>query len=387
MAMTDEGMILRVDSAAAKFSPGNWKGDAGRSGDLHRQSWNNGAWCSFTWRAAVETPEATLLLARSATGRISYFLNGQLTDGVHASGEIAISGIAAGVDNTLVVYLRNSDQHARWNDGDSNVRVLGLRIDGLSSPGIAPPARPWVLLVGDSITEGIEAQNGADNFLYSYSFHLSRAFDQLGFDIGVSACGFSGWLRPGDVGGDVPAYYMVADGVYEDGLSRWNKIDEGVSLLDEDGRISAYGGKNSGPEMILINYGTNDAICGCSRADVEASVTQALAALRQAAPGAVIGMIVPFGLESDTVFSDGPSYAASLRAGVADYRAAFADDDGVMLFDFGADFARMVTREPFANPNGIHPDLLGHAQAGATLAARCAAVLAGGKVTRRRQDR
>jgi len=381
----EDGMVLRVDSGAARFSPGNWKGDAGRGGSLYRQSWNNGAWCSFTWQAAREAPVA-VLLARGASNRISYFLNGNLVDGVHASGEIAISGMAAGVENTLVVYLRNSDQYARWNDGDNAVRVLGLRIDGRSSPGIAPAARPWVLLAGDSITEGIEAQNGGDNFLCSYSFYLSRALDQIGFDLSVSACGFSGWLRPGNGGGDVPAYFMVAGGAYHEGLSRWNRIDEGVSLLDGEGRISAYGGENSGPAMILINYGTNDAICGCARADVEASIAGALAALRAAAPCAAIGIIMPFGLESDAVFPDGAAYAASLREAVAAYRAG-AEDDGVMLFDFGADFARTVTREPYANPNGVHPALLGHAQVGAMLAARCAAVLAGGKVSPLRQDR
>jgi lysophospholipase L1-like esterase len=384
--MTEDGMILRVDSPAAKFSPGNWKGDNGRTGGLYRQSWNNGAWCSFTWHAAAEAPAATILLARAASNRISYVLNGDLVDGLHAGGDIAISGIVAGGENTLVMYLRNSGQYARWNDGDNSVRVLGLRIDGRSSPGIAPAARPWVLLVGDSITEGIEAQDGADNFLCSYSFYMSRTFDQLGFDMSVSACGFSGWLRPGNGGGDVPAYFMVSGGDYDEGLSRWNKIDAGVSLLDPDGRISAYGGQNSWPAMILINYGTNDAICGCSRADVQASVSGALAALRAAAPSAVIGIIMPFGLENGSVFPDGAAYAASLREGVAAYRAV-ADDDAVMLFDFGADFARAVTREPYANPNGVHPALLGHAQAGAMLAARCAAVLAGRKVSPSRQDR
>jgi len=385
--MMEGGTILRVDSAAARFSPGNWKGDAGRSGSHYRQSWNIGAWFSFTWHAAREVPAAMLLLAQSATGRISYFLNGSLVDGVHASGDVAISGIAAGAENTLVVYLRHSDQYARWNDGENIVRVFGLWIDDGSSPGLAPAARPWVLLVGDSITEGIEAQNGGDNYLCSYSFHLDRALNELGFDTGVSACGFSGWLRPGNGGGDVPAFFMVNGGAYDDGMSRWNKIDARVSLLDAGGRISAYGDENSAPAMILINYGTNDAICGCSHADVQASIVGALAALREAAPGAVIGIIMPFGLENEAVFADGASYAATLRAGVAAYRAAFADDDAVLLFDFGLDLARTITGALYANPNGVHPDMLGHAMSGAMLAASCAAVLGGGKVNPTSPDR
>jgi lysophospholipase L1-like esterase len=366
--------ILSVDSPAARFSPGNWKGDAGRGGSLYRQSWNNGAWCSFTWHAAPENPTATLLLAPAATSHISYFLNGIPVEGIPASGDIAISGIIPGTLNTAKLYLQNSGQYSRWNNGVNVIRIFGLRIDCDSSAGVAPANRPWVLLVGDSITEGIQAQNGADNYLRSYAFYLERAFDQLGLDTAVSACGFSGWLRPGDGDSDVPAYYAVAGDIYNETASRWNKIDEGVSLFDAKGQISAFGEPDSAPTMILINYMTNDAISGCSLADVQASVTHALAALRSAAPVALIGIIIPFGLQNTAVFPNGAAYVETLRAGVAAYRAAFPADASVILYDFGADVSRTITNEIYANPNGVHPGLLGHALAGSLLAAKCAEI-------------
>jgi len=366
--------ILYVDSPAARFSPGNWKGDTGRGGAQYRQSWNNGAWCSFTWHAAPENPTATFLLAPSATNQIAYVLNGIPAEGISASGNISIPGIIPGALNTARLYLQNSGQYSRWNNGVNVIRIFGLRIDSESSAGVAPAIRPWALLVGDSITEGIQAENGADNFLRSYSFYLERALDLLGLDTAISACGFSGWLRPGDGDADVPAYYAFAGGTYNDSASRWNKIDEGVSLLDANGQISAYGEPDSAPAMILINYMTNDAISGGNHADVQASVTQALAALRAAAPVALIGIIIPFGLQNTAVFPNGAAYVETLRAGVAAYHTAFPKDNAVILHDFDENLSRTITSKTYANPNGVHPGLLGHALAGALLAAKCAEI-------------
>jgi hypothetical protein len=90
------------------------------------------------------------------------------------------------------------------------VRLLGLRIDAASSALTAPPRRPWALVVGVSITEGIQAQDGQDNHLCSYTHHLERALDAIGHECAVSARGFSGWPRPGDGEGDVPPYCMVS---------------------------------------------------------------------------------------------------------------------------------------------------------------------------------
>ncbi len=377
MTVPDATITLGVDSPAARFSPGNWKGDAGRSGAVFRQSWNNGAWFSFSWRAGPHDPAATILLAASATSSVlSYFLNGVLIEGVPANADIVLSGIVPDAANTVLVYLSRSAQSARWNDGGTSVRVLGLRIDAASSALAAPPRRPWALVVGDSITEGIQAQDGQDNYLCSYTHHLERALDAIGHECGVSACGFSGWLRPGDGEGDVPPYCVVSGGVHDVWASRWHLVDHGVSLLDHAGRISADGDTGTAPALILITYMTNDALCGCNRSDAQASVTQAIASLRAAAPAAMIVIAVPFGLANAAVFPDGPAYARAVRDGVAAYQAAVPGDDGVVLLDLGDSVARVVTTGSFANPGGVHPNARGHALIGAMVAAKCALLLA-----------
>ncbi len=144
--------------------------------------------------------------------------------------------------------------------------------------------------------------------------------------------------------------------------SRWHLIDQGVSLPDHAGRISADGDTGTAPALILINNMTNDAICGCKPSDARASVTQAIASLRAAAPAAVIAIAVPFGLANAAEFPDGPAYARAVRHGATTYQAAVPGDDGVVLLDLGDSVARTVTTGSFADPGGVHPNARGHAQ-------------------------
>ncbi len=366
-ASTPPPAAIPVSSPAFKFSPGDWRGDTGRGGSAYRQSWNNGAWFTVVWTASA-SPTATLLLpSSSASNKVSYFLNGALTDNVAATGNIALSGLKASAVNTLTVYLRNSTQSGRWNGGVNTVRIQGLQVDAASSAGAAPAAKPWVLIVGDSITEGIEANAGADDSLDDYSFLLGQALESMGYDYGVSACGYSGWLRPGDSTGDVPGYYIVSGstsglgGTYSEAASRWDKIDAGVSLLDASGQISAYGQTGTPPAAIMINYMTNEALSGSSLSDAQASVSQSLAALRAAAPNAEILLLMPFSLEYAGKYS--PSYVSALIQGVAVYQAAHPADAKVRLIDLGLGVATTLQTSgtSFINTDSIHPNVGGHA--------------------------
>lgn len=58
-------VTLSVDSPAMLFSPGNWTGDAGRSGNLFRQTWNAGAYFRVTWETTNAKPTAKLQLDTS----------------------------------------------------------------------------------------------------------------------------------------------------------------------------------------------------------------------------------------------------------------------------------------------------------------------------------
>ena len=357
-------VTLPVNSPAAKFSPGNWAGDAGRGGAAYRRSWNNGASQQWAWSTNSSSPSAVLNVTNSTSGSaISYDLNGTFVDNVTVptSGGVTLTGAKTGT-NALTVYNRNSQQSGRWADGNA-FTVTGLTLDAGATAGTAPPARPWVLFVSDSIGEGILAADGSDDWLSDYSFALTRALDAAGYDTCISACGYSGWVRPGDSGGDVPGYYPVVGGTYVGAAdARQGRIDSATSLLDSAGQISAYGATGTPPAAIVYNYGINETLIGTATADVTASVAGALAADRAAAPTAVLLVIVPFGLYATSTYASGPAYVAAVRAGVAQYRTAHPSDARVQVLDLGADASGVLSSAPMGSQgaNSVHPGKLGH---------------------------
>ncbi len=349
-------VTLGVSSPAVRFSPGNWAGDAGRGGASRRVTWNNGAWCLWRWTTAAPAPRATLQIANPTPGSaVSYFLDGALTDNVPVptSGGIPLAGLTAPGGHTLLVYTRSSPQAGRWA-GSNAYTVSGLTLDAGAKPLPVLPTRPWVLLIGDSITEGIQADNGADDALADYAFLVGRGLGAAGYDVGVSACGYSGWLRAGDAGGDVPPYFPV-----HGGGERWDRIDAHTSLLDARGHLSAGGGAGEEPDAVLINYGVNECLSGSDPADMKASVTQALLALRRAAPRAQLLVLVPPGLPDARIYPRGPAYIAALHAGVAAYQAAHPADTKAALIDLGPDIARALGSPAYGG--GVHPHAAGHA--------------------------
>ena len=366
-------VTLGVASAAAKWSPGNWKGDAGRGGSNYRQTWNVGAWFSYTWNAGA-SPAATLLFNSLISGvYISYYLNGVLSDNISVAQNVPISGITPNASNTLLVYVRSTLYASyRWNNGvpgigDNTLQVLGLQIDGNSSVGAAPAANPWMLVVGDSQTEGYAINAGSSDFLNDYAFLVSQSFNALGYDTCISACDGCGWLIAGDSPTDVPAYYSVSGsssgrgGTYNDSASRWNKIDAGVSLLDSAGQISAYGTTGTPPAVIYIDLASNDCLFSANASDMQASVTQCLAALRTAAPSAWIFIQVPFGMYYTPSFPTGATYITALKNGVAAYQAANPSDAKVVLIDFGSALSYTLSNPPYIYTDGLHFLAAGHA--------------------------
>ena len=354
-------VTLGVASSAAHFSPGNWAGDAGRGGSQSRTTWNNGAWCQWRWTTPSSSPSATLQISNPTPGSaVSYFLDGVLTDNVPvpSSGGIALTGLSGPGSYVLTVYTRNSPQASRWNDSNA-FTITGLTVDTGAAPEKAPPRRPWALIVGDSITEGILADNGRDSNLSDYSFLVEQGLSAAGYDTSVSACGYSGWLRPGDAGGDVPAYYALSGGVYRPEESRWNRIDAHTSLLDSRGHLSAYGSVGQEPAIIFINYGTNECINAVPSRDMAASVEAALLALRHAAPRAKIVVLIPPGLADTHIYPSGASYIAALKQAVLTYQSNHQTDRRTVLVDFGSDLARALGSPAYGG--GVHPNAAGHA--------------------------
>ena len=348
-------VTLPVNSPAVRFSPATWAGDSGRGGALFRVTWNNGAWCAWHWTTTSAHPTATLHLTNQTPGSaVSYFLDGALTDNVPvpSSGGIEISGLNSSGAHTLTIYTRSSRQDSRWS-GANAYTVTGLTLDDCATPLSAPPLRPWVLMIGDSITEGIQADNGGDSSLRDYSFLLGQGLRAAGFDYAVSACGYSGWLRPGDARGDVPGYFPVS------GEARWNKIDGRTSLLDTRGHLSADGGVGQEPAAVLFNYGVNECLSGTDKAAMQTSVVQALTALRLAAPRAKLLLLVPPGLADTRVYPHGAEYIAALQAALAAYQVAHPHDNLTVLLDLGPEAAHALASPSYGG--GVHPNAAGHA--------------------------
>ena len=355
-------MTIPVDSPSYFFSPGNWVGDEGRSGKIFRQTWNPGAYFRVSWSSASTNPTAAITMDTSSypeginPPKISYNLDGIWKIDVPCDREIRLEGINSRIkQHDLTVILQTSVQTARWGgegaSGSNVMRFTGVQVDEGSILVPTTPLGKWALIIGDSITEG----NGA-TALSSYSYLLAQALRTQGYEYGLSACGYSGWLARGDKPpGDVPGYYSVAGsvngsgGTYNDAESRWNKIDGNRhSLLDADGRLSAYGGRGQEPALILINYGTNDGLRKSNPSDLKASINQSLEALRKSAPDALIIVLVPFG-----------QYCAGmLREAVELRRNANPSDSRISLIDLGPGVARSLTpKDPKERSFGdLHPN-------------------------------
>jgi len=372
-------LTLPVDSPAFVFSPGNWTGDEGRAGQRFRQTWNPGAYFRVTWETRSAAPVARLRLDTSGyttafkSPQIAYAIDGVWRSRIPCAAEIAIEGLAGPGRHELTVCLHWSEQKERWGSagrsGLNVLRVTGLQVDAESQPVAVPPSSRWALIVGDSITEGCGASE-----LAAYSHLVGQALRAQGFEYGISACGWSGWINKGDnPPGDVPGYYVVRNSVngtggqYDDTLSRWNKIDgNDHALLDAHGRISAYGQPGQEPALILINYGTNDILHRSNPSDTAASIGQCLAALRAGAPAAHIVILIPFG----------QYYAKELKAAVAARTQADPPDLRIAVIDLGSGVARNLAAKDGVM-GGLHPNDRGHANFAAQIIPPLLAILEG----------
>ena len=365
----DGVQIIPVDSPAFVFSPGNWVGDEGRGGSRFRQTWNPYAYCRVTWDSKAAEPAATLLLDTSTCTaafkppRIAYAVDGVWKSQVSADERIPLEHLKGTGRHELTVVLHWSEQKERWGSpgtsGLNVLRITGLEVDVTSAPVPVQSRKQWALIVGDSITEGCGASE-----LACYSHLVGQALQTTGYEYGVSACGWSGWLNKGDnPPGDVPGYYIIKGsengigGQYDEAASRWNKIDgNDHSLLDSQGHLSAYGGTEQEPGLILINYGTNDILHKSNPSDTKASINQGLTALRQSAPKAQIVVLIPFG----------QYYAKELREAVLAQQYATLPDQRIALIDLGPGVARSIAGNG-GLLGGLHPNDRGHANFAAAI--------------------
>ena len=349
---------IPVDSPAFVFSPANWIGDEGRGGKVFRQAWNSGAYFRIQWETKNASPAAKLLLDTSTSTtsfkppKIAYEIDGVWKSSIPCANEIPIEGLKAAGSHELFVCLQSSDQKERWGSEAKSplniLRVTGLQVDADSRPLPDHPKSKWALIIGDSITEGIGATE-----LNGYAWLVAQGLAAEGYDYCLNACGWSGWINRGDnPPGDVPAYYNIrnstngAGGQYDDATSRWNKIDgNGHSLLDSRGHISASGQTGQEPALILINYGTNDAIHHDDPSDTVASINQGLAAVRASAPEAQIVILIPFG----------QYFAKELKEAIERRKTAQPADHKIAFIDLGPGVAKNLAAKNGVF-GGLHPN-------------------------------
>lgn len=357
--------LVQVDSPAFVFSPGNWIGDDGRAGEKYRQSWNTGAYFHFEWES--EKTDSKIVLKFDTTmfpdkfrkPLISYCLDGYYKINVSVKEEVIIDSIKRSGKHKLSVYFQSSVQKERWGSkGKSGLNVVRFEgVEVASSSKIIPqnPESKWAMIIGDSITEGI-----GTTALSSYSHLVGQALGERGYGYCISACGWSGWLNRGDnPPGDVPGYYVMKNGSYEDELSRWNKIDgNNHSLLDSKGQISAYGQDDQEPSLIIINYGTNDILHKSNPTDTKASIEESIKALRKSVPNAEIVLIVPFG----------QYYSKDLHEAVSKY------NEKVSIIDLKRSAARSLSSKDQVF-GGLHPNDRGHANFAARILSKLFQIL------------
>jgi len=361
---------VSVSDPSFLFSPGNWTGDSGRGGSLSRRAWNCGAWFEFTI-AASASPAAVLAVGSYLCGsRVNLYVNGIEAASIAANGIIPVSGLTASAINLIRVEVISTPQNKRWNGAVNSVLMLGAYIDPQSTVSPARALGRWGMMIGSSITEGALANNGTDYWPYDYSGLLASSLRGDGIDVCMSAACFSDYVIPGDSDGSVPPYYMVAGGKYDPTRSRWNLCDQGVSILDANQQISAYGATGTAPDFILINYCSNGASGGTNISDLSAAMYGCMTAMRAAAPGAYIFIVIPFGFH---VPSSYPAiYLQMMQDTFSRYQTDNPTDSRVVLIDIGASMSKRITygRGVYTAGDGRHPFLAGHALVAPVIADR-----------------
>ena len=354
--------IVAPSSSAFHFSPANWSCLGSRgcvTGHSKPTTWTVGAYLSVTWTAS-SSPTATLLLASNTNGcTIAYSLNGTMTTGVAGTGNITISGTTASASNTLTVYVSACGTSARWGAGASGnvLEVQGLQLDASSTAGTASAPSKWALIDWDSIGEGLVADGGSANFLSGTLFSVMQALFSAGYDVSAQPVNAEGFNYVGV--GSIPALYAVSSGTYSEATSRWDKVDAGISMLDSNSHLSAYGATDTEPALIVNFLGTNDTYRAVSTSDLALSVSGSWSAYHTAAPSAKLVYIDPWPVDAGTV-TGSASYLSILRSNAPGY---------VTFGSIGTTLAQMIYSNSAWHYDTLHPLVAGYGAASASVEA------------------
>eukprot|EP00048_Salpingoeca_helianthica_P022566 m.19058 g.19058 ORF g.19058 m.19058 type:complete len:371 (+) comp7493_c0_seq1:24-1136(+) len=260
------------------------------------------------------------------------------------------SGLTAGT-HSLVLYVYNSLQSSdRWTVGVGNSAILGVRGVIVDSGAQLQPLDTLprhILVYGDSITEGVQAECQPGGDLESNAATKTWAMAlAAGLQTEISVVGYGrlGWTIPGN--GNVPPVFTPG----APDSSSWNMV---LAKFPRNFSIA--------PDAIVIGHGTNDGSAPPST--VQRNAQGWLSAVRQAAPSSAIFVCVPFG----------GFQKSALEQATANYIAA-SGDTNVFFIDLGAQAAYGTAHwgASAESCDGIHPLAYRHGQLGSMLAVQVA---------------
>ena len=335
------GAVLAIGGGSVVLSPYNWTPISGGA-----RTWNTGAYARATVTGCTSV---TFNFGACSSTYVGFTVDRSVIQAVQhppANGGIAITLPDAG-PHTVAMYLLEIPQSAgRW-DGTNSIALLNVTCGAGGTGTAGAVAAKNVLIYGDSITEGIQADNGGDNLAYCWSWLVAQSLADQGYEFGIVACGYSAYANSvPTANGGVPAAFVPGN----DAASWWNKVD-GTGSKRTTGSDSAER-YTVQPTIIIDAWGTNDGLGNLTPSSVQAAVAGLYAAMRGAAPAAALVKIIPFG-----GYVREPINAA--LAGIADPKRVTID---LNIDTRMSDYA--------STGSGIHPSRDGHARIGSLVAGR-----------------
>lgn len=262
--------MIAPNDPAILYSPYTWDVTAARAKTI-----NAGAYFRLIITGAPSSVTLTFDMTDVSTPvpKVTYEVDGVVLRTVDLAATITIPlpPETTWDQHLLTVTVEaTSETVDRWNTQKSAIKFTGIDTAGTAG---APAARPRkVLVLGDSITEGVRTLNATASTDTARNSSRNAWSHQLGTlldaEIGVVGFGATGLSRAG--AGNVPALSGF-----------WNK-----QWLDGPTR----GVESAAPDYIVINMGTND----LDSTDITALYISLLNAILTATSGTRIFCMVPF---------------------------------------------------------------------------------------------